>query len=39
LTFLHNYFDNYIDGSIKLFSNLYAVKFLNISEKSFFLCI
>jgi len=39
LTFLHNNFDNYIDSLIKLFSNLYAAKFLDISEKSFFLCI
>jgi len=31
---LHNYFD----GSTKLFSDLYLVKFLNTSTKSFFLC-
>jgi len=39
LIFLHNRFDNYIDGSIKLFSILYVAKFLDISAKSFFLCI
>jgi len=34
LSILHNYFDG-----LKLFSDLYLVKFLDISAKSFFPCI
>jgi len=29
---------NYFDGAIKLFSDLYLVKFLDASTKPFFLC-
>jgi len=32
-------FLNYLDDPIKLFSNLYLIKFLYISTKSFFWCI